>query len=286
MAKKKDSLYSSLGFKLLTVTTIVSLMLLGVKNLAQNTQNTNVLGDSTFVTENETEHNSQAEVQEPTDTPEPAEIHNENEVKSEINMEALNKVEFQSENGKREIHLQQGNSSIEISSEDGHLSVKAKNADGTEVQLQENALDKINEALKDEDVEIATTSGNGFLIRKGQFEAQTHFPLSINPTTNALTVTTPAGVKTVAILPDVAVNNLLRQKYIDEVASSSANTGIVLGVMNNQPAFQINGVDNKKLLGFISVAIDKTAFVSAQNGQVLKIDESFLSKLLDLLSVQ
>jgi cytoskeletal protein RodZ len=294
-AKKRSySLYSTAPFKLLVVLTIAAVVVWTGHSLAANYQPTNVLGASTFIVDNEVpsqnSDNSQPSVAEQTQnhqtTPEPTEAPQQNDTHPGINMEALNKVEFQSENGQTQVHLENGNSSIEISSEGGKLSIKAKNENGTEVQLQADALDKINEALKGEDIQIATTSGNGFLLRKGQFEAETHFPLSINPTTNQLTVTTPAGVKTVTVLPDQAVNNLLQQRLIDSVASSSANTGIVLGLLNNQPAFQVNGVDDKKLLGLVPISIDKTSYVSAQTGQVLKVNETFLNQLLDLLSTQ
>ncbi len=292
------TVYSTPYFKILALLTISALLVFGFKTLVTPYQSPNVLGASAFIADNETDgqnnpqqvsdHAGQQATPEPTEprqTPEPQQQEQQNN-HQEVNLENLNKVEFQSENGHTQFHLEQGNSSIEISSEGGKLSIKAKEENGTEVQLQENSLDKINEALKNEDIGIATSSGKGLLIRKGQFEAETHFPVSINPTTNQLTVTTPAGVKTVAVLPDEAVNNLLKQKYIDSVASSSANTGIVLGLLNNEPAFQIQGVDNRNLFGLFPISVDKTSYVSAQNGQVLKVNQTFLSQLLSFLSTQ
>lgn len=298
--KTNKSLYSTAPFRFLVVLTIAAVVVLAGKSLVASYQQTYVLGDSTFVVDNErpsqNSDNPQPSAPErqqsdqatpkPSEKPEPTETPQPNDTNKEIHVEALNKVEFQSEKGHTQIHLENGNSSIEISSEDGKLSIKAKNENGTEVQLQEDSLEKINEALKNEDIEIATTSGRGFLLRKGQFEAETHFPLSINPTTNELTVTTPAGVKIVTVLPDQAVNNLLQKRLIDNVASSSASTGIVLGLFNNQPTFQINGTDDKKLLGLVPVSVYKTSYVSAQTGQVLQVNETFLNQLLDLLSVQ
>lgn len=323
---KSRSLYSAVGFRLLLVTTLTALSVYGLKTFTQSSTNNNVLGTSVFIADKgsdsggssgggtsdgqsgsgsnsisdsqntsgsinnsvpppttkptEVEHKSEPVERPEAKTPEPTKI-------PEFNTESLNNVEFQTQKGRASLNLEQQNSKLEISNEDGKLSIKAKDENGTETQLhQEDSLEKINEALKDEDIEVGTGSGNLLTIRKGQFEAETHFPLTINPTTNSLTVTTPAGEKTVAVLPDQAVNNLINQKFIDQVASTSAGTGIVLGLLNNQPAFQIQGTDAKKLLGFLPVDISKTSYVSAENGSVLKTNESIINSILDLLSVQ
>lgn len=288
---KTKSLYSTSFFRLLIVTTLTAIVILIGKNTNLNAQsNVNVLGSNTFIADKSTEGNTQTPP--PPDQPgensnRPPETQNQNrQTQPPVNVSSVGKINFQSEKGHTEINLENQNSKIEISSEDGRLSIKAKKPNGTEIQLQEDSLSKINEALKNEDVEIATSAGSGFLLRKGQFEAETHFPLSINPNTNTLTVTTPAGEKDVTVLPDQAVNNLIDQKQIDRVSSSSASTGIILGLFNNNPAFQISGSDSKKLLGFIPVNIDKTSVVSAQTGSILQTNESIINKILDLLSVQ
>lgn len=306
MAKNKNnSLYSSTGFKFLLLITIATLSVLGLKNLAANS-GIGVLGSNTSIAEKGSDsgdsisgntETAQAEPTsiehkvEPTDipevkTPEPTEA-------PEINMENLNKVRFESENGKTQLHLEQGNSKLEISNENGNLSIKAKRQDGTELQLQqENSLEKLNEALKDEDVQVGTSAGNLLTIRKGDVLANTHFPISINPTTNTLTITTPAGVKNVAVLPNTAVQNLLQQGVINQVQTTASATNgaqlqlITLGLLNNNPVFQVQGTDTQKLLGFIPVNIQKTSFVSAENGKVVQVDETFLNQLLDLLSVK
>ena len=182
------------------------------------------------------------------------------------------------------------NYQLEIKNENGQVSVTAKDTNGNEVQLRTNSLEKINEALKNSDVQVGTSSANELTIRNGNVEAKTNFPLSINPTTNTLTVTTPAGVKDVAVLPQPAVQNLIQQGVISQVTTTTTATNgaqlqqVTLGLLNNQPVFRVIGVDNKKLLGLLPVDINKTAYVSAQNGQVVQTNESFVSSLIDLLS--
>ncbi len=314
MAKnKKNSLYSSFGFRLLLLTTVVALSLLGVKNVVTGYGNNNVLGTTTFLTdkgsdssgpssgnevkvedenrdtlkptevENKDEDENEVEKIEPTETPE-QEVHT-----SQFSLNNLKELQVRTEENKTKIKLDSRGGSFELENEDGKLKIKAKNENGTEFELESETLDDINDALKDEGISVASSSGNTLRIRRGQFEAETHFPLSINPTTNTLTVTTPAGVKDVAVLPDQAVKNLLRNKLIDRIASGSASenpTGIRLGILGNSPVFQVLGSDDQKLFGFIPVSIEKTSFVSAENGGVIKVDETFINKLLDLLSIQ
>lgn len=316
MAKKrKISLYSTFGFRLLLLTTIVALSLFGTKNLLSGYTISNVLGTTTLLAERGSDSlNSEDEVEE-REAPEPTEIEeeieqededeiedeieDENEIESEtpeqvrttsqFSLNNLKELQVRTEKNKLKIKLDSRGGSFELENEDGKLKIKAKEKNGTEFELESETLDDINELLREEGISVATSSGNSLRIRRGRFEAQTHFPLSINPTTNTLTVTTPAGVKDVAVLPDQAVENLLRSKFIDRVALGTAlenPTGIKLGLLGSNPVFQILGSDDQKLLGLLPISIKKTSFVSAEDGTVVKIDQTFINQLLDLLSVQ
>lgn len=213
------------------------------------------------------------------------ELENEDELVSQFSLNNLRQLQVKTEKNKLKIRLDSRGGKFEFENENGKLKIKAKEEDGSEFELESESIDDINEALEDEDISIASASGNKLRIRSGLFEAETHFPLSLNPTTNELTVTTPAGVKIVAVLPDQAVENLIRQKFIDIVASSSADTGIELELQDNISSFKIKGIDHQKLLGVVPVDVDKTIFVSSEDGNVLKIDQSILSRLLDLFSI-
>ncbi len=299
-SKHKKSLYSASAFRFLLLTTIVAVSLFGVKNLAINYQNNNVLGEASFLAdkgsdsrENSGSSGSSDENEaedEDLDTPEPIEAEDELEEQniSQFSLENLKELRVRTEENKTRIRLDSAGGRFELKSEDGKLKIKIKQEDGDEVEIEDDALDDINEALEDEGISVATSSGNRLRIRRGEFEAETHFPLSINPTTNKLTVTTPAGEKNIAVLPDQAVANLFRLKFIDRIASGSAAenpTGIKLGLLDNNPVFQILGVDEQKLLGFIAVSVNKVSFVSAENGQIVRVDETFLNRLLDIFSI-
>lgn len=153
----------------------------------------------------------------------------------------------------------------------------------------EQALHEANNALETKDIEVATND-SGLIVRQGETEAETHLPISVNTVTHELTVTTPAGTKTVTVLPDAAVNNLLNQGILTNVESQPATAGasptnkVTIVEFNNEPAFEVHGTVEKKLFGVIPFGQGKKVFVSTQTGGVLSQSEDLLGQLLGLFS--
>lgn len=123
-------------------------------------------------------------------------------------------------------------------------------------------------------------------MKNADVETETEFPLSVDPTTKTLTVTTPSGVKTVTVLPNQAIANMLANHAVNEV-ETDPSTGIkqiILTEVNNEPTFEIKGRNNKHLFGVFPVSVPKTLFVSAQTGQVVQTDENLGGKILEVIS--
>lgn len=223
----------------------------------------------------------------------------ESEVKTSFGNDMM-EVKTKTEEGKMEIKIRQAGTKFELKTENGKVTVKAKAEDGTETQLEESdALEKINAELENDGLDISTTSA-GMVVRHGQIEAQTHFPLSIDLATNSLIVTTPAGTKSVTVLPDEAVKSLIDLKFITVISTPSGTLAVtesgsltatpsagtvLLTELNKEPVFEVHGKKEKKFLGFVPVGINKTAFVSAQTGQIVKTDVSFFDSLLEAISL-
>ena len=137
---------------------------------------------------------------------------------------------------------------------------------------------------------IATGSGKvGFINNK--FGAVTTFPLSLNPNTGTLSVTTPKGEKTVTVLPDAAISNMLTSKVMSYVTSvpaegelASTDKLITLIEKDGLLVFEIDGVREYKLLGFIPIKSKVKSFVSAENGQVIKTEQSLLGRILNKIA--
>ena len=200
-------------------------------------------------------------------------------------------LEIQTDGSKRQVNLESNGLHVEFKKEDnGTVSAVAKQESGPEVKLSgADALAKLNSQLKNQDIEISSAEG-GLAITKGDVEAQTHFPLSVNAATGQLTVTTPAGTRAVSVLPDKAVQNLLATGVFSGVTSQGSTTGtgttqqVQLTDINGTPAYQVQGVISKKLLGLFPMSYAQTAFVSAQDGHTIEVQQSPLTSFLSALS--
>ncbi len=148
------------------------------------------------------------------------------------------------------------------------------------------------EVEKEQEVEVKDSTGESKIkIRSGKnkfefqqegvkFSVESDSPLSVNPTTKELTVTTPAGSKVVAVLPRQAVDNMLAAGIVTSTSGVDLKTE-----SDGSLSYNIDGTKNEKLLGIFDVAIPKNLIVSAQTGQVLTVNQSTFSKILDFLSV-
>lgn len=243
-------------------------------------------GNSTFnFTPLATQTENKQEKPEPSVTPE----------QKDTTEQTTGKVEVQTEGNKGELNLQSQGLHIEIKREDnGQVTIHAHQEGGREITLKSDALDQINQTLKDQEVEVSTTSANTLTITSHNVAAHTTLPISIDPSTNTLAITTPAGTKDVNVLPNKAVESLISSRVLSNVlsessseATNSANPTTVIGLttQNSEPVFQVQGVKEKRLLGIFPVAFPKTVTVSAQTGQVLNTQESLINKFLESLSI-
>lgn len=134
------------------------------------------------------------------------------------------------------------------------------------------------------------------IIERLNVQALTVLPLSVDLNTNILTVTTPAGERQVTVLPDQAVQNMLAanaidrlggQALVDEVRRGNIQTlgqVVELGLRNDVPVYQAQGVKEHRFLGFWPVTTSVTVSVSAQTGEVVATDQSFGDRVIDFFS--
>ncbi len=203
-------------------------------------------------------------------------------------------------NQNRGLSAVQKNVLSESDSKSGDSGTSGKNEDNDEGK---EALDSVEtlepaetpepeEFEEEEEVEVREgTNKSKIKIRSGKnkfefqqegakFSVESDFPLSVNPATRELTITTPAGAKVVAILPQQAIDNMLTAGIV------STTTGVDLKTESDGSlSYDIDGTKNEKLLGVFDVAIPKNLIVSAQTGQVLTMNQSTFSKILDFLSI-
>ncbi len=99
------------------------------------------------------------------------------------------------------------------------LKITAEDEEGEEIEMPdstESAEIEIEEPEDKTTVKVRSVK-NSYAVIRDKVAAKTNFPLMVNLETNELIVTTPAGQKTVTVLPDQAVENMLAANVIDQL---------------------------------------------------------------------
>lgn len=201
------------------------------------------------------------------------------------------------DNGAVKIEGKKRDVQYKFEAENGVVQLKAENAEGKELKTREHALEKkeLEESLDDEEIEISTEDGH-LAIEHNFIRAEVKFPLSMDPITHQLIVTTPAGERTVAVLPDAAMQKLLDSGLLSTVASNSATPGAASGsatlgagsvelkMDDGKLVYEVQGEKVEKFLGIIPVALPKTVTVSALTGETLSQTQSWFTTMLGWLS--
>ncbi len=207
------------------------------------------------------------------------------------------RIETKTTSEKIKSEIRQGNLRVKFEIENGKVKIETKikeNENENEIELEDEAEDEavkeIEKELEKEDVKIATAPGQMALVNK-RIGALSNFPISIDPTTRQLTVTTPAGSKVVAVLPQKAIDNMLASKVMDDVVGEKVNNNLAsipdlvkLETENGVLGYKVKGTKTHKLLGFIPIKTKVEAFVSAENGQVVESSQSLLGRILNRIA--
>lgn len=218
------------------------------------------------------------------------------EIRTEVRLSEAERIKTRTKDGLTRIDITQGGIKTRFEQKDDRTIVKAEREDGTEVELEDDTILKIDERLAKDQIKITTAGDNEFMIQRGQAGAVTKFPLSVDLATNKLTITTAKGEKTVAILPDQAIQNIIAanivsriggQAVVDEAVKgnlSQISDIITLGERNGVPIYEIVGISDQKLLGFIPIPVEKTVVVSAQTGEIVSTEQSLTNQITDFFS--
>lgn len=217
----------------------------------------------------------------------------EDEVKTEIRFGEGERIKTRVEDGRTRIDVYSGGVKVRYEIRDGRVTIKAETEDGEEVEEQE--LFKIEERLGRTGIKVATEGGK-LVVSRNSVGALSSFPIQLDLNTNQLIASTSAGPKTITTLPDQAVQNLLAANVISRldpaVVQEAAQTGgltsvsdiVALGERNGVPIYEIAGLRDQRLFGFIPVTTPVKVVVSAETGQTVAQEQSLLSTIVDILS--
>lgn len=217
----------------------------------------------------------------------------------------------QEADGRTRIDVEHAGDKVRFQVRDGVLQTEIREEDESEEELEvetetereatarlkrEQVIQqRVRTVLEEKGIQVATAGGRPAYVRN-KVAASSAFPLTINPETNELIVTTNAGTKTVTVLPDQAVNNLLEKGIFASVerapvavtnedgSTDFVETSVDLQVTDDEPVYTVRGRRKHRILGLIPVETEGQAVVSAETGEVLTTQQSFLSNLVDLIS--
>lgn len=193
-------------------------------------------------------------------------------------------------NSNTHVNLNDGNTKIQLGAQNANL--KARKSDGSEVEIDKSEVEKITTAIKLETGSEIKNNGDTFVMKRGEVEAQTKFPISFNVATKTFTVQTQNGDQEVKVLPDEVVQKLVQSNVINKLqttsqgqgTSTTTSSGVQLTELNNQAVYQVEGTSQQKFFGFIPVSITKTTYVSAKTGDLVTTNQTFFSRFLDTVS--
>lgn len=201
------------------------------------------------------------------------------------------------DDGSRKVEVESPGVRFKFEEQEGEVKLKVENEDGEEIRTRERLreAEELEDELEDDEIEIASRDGE-MEIEHNAVRARVNFPLSVDPTTRQLTVTTPAGIKTVAVLPDAALVRLLASGLLSDIASGSAeqqvatDSGMTAGsfeltLEGNHLVYEVQGTKQHRLFGFIPMTTPRTVTVSALTGDVVSQTQTWLSGLVDVLSL-
>lgn len=232
------------------------------------------------------------------------EVRSDGEVRTEVRLPDGTKVKTRTEEDRTRTDIYQGGTKVRLERVGDRFRIKAENELGEEIELGEDEIIAIDERADRNQIKIRTFDTatdqlrNRAIIERLSTQALTDLPLSVNLETNELTVTTPAGEKTVTVLPDQAVQNMLAANVIDRIGGQqlvdlvrqggveTLGQVIELSEQNGVPVYEIQGVKAHRLLGFIPVTTDLNVTVSAETGEVVDTRQSFLDTLIDIFSIR
>lgn len=209
------------------------------------------------------------------------------ETKTEVKFGEEEKIKTEVRDDRTRVDVYSDGVKVRYETKEGRTTIKAETEEGEGMPEQE--IFKVVDRADKSGIKISTAGGE-LLVARNQIGATSNFPLQVDLNTNQLIVTTPAGTKVVTVLPDQAVQNMLAANVISRLGPSSLTkvasvSGVIqLGEQNNVPVYEIQGIKQFNLLGFIPVERPVTAVVSAETGELVTTQQSLLTRIVDLFS--
>ena len=179
-----------------------------------------------------------------------------------------------------------GNAVVSIEKEGGQISMTISSPDigykKLDVTDYDDDLVEIEERDRAKIVKLGIV-GDKLSIEQRNIIALTSLPINIDPSRKELSLTTSSGRRYVSILPQEAVDSLMRTKLI-----SSYNPDAELEIIEDETGNAVYLVDGKKIVNVFNIydyELDVSAKVSATTGELIGIENPEWLKYFNFLFV-
>lgn len=156
---------------------------------------------------------------------------------------------------------------ISLSKENNIISLRVGDEKEFDVTSWKENIIEIEERPDTKSIKIELFE-NKFKIESGGIYALTELPITIDPSKNKFSVTTPTGDRYVSILPSDAAETVLRAKVLSETQK-----GMDLLEESGVLSYMVKGDKKVNLFDFYNFAVPVTAQVSASTGEIMSIDQ-------------
>lgn len=219
----------------------------------------------------------------------------EGETKTEVRFPDGTTIKSKVEEGETKVEVSRAGVKVTFKREGNEFKIKVKNEQGEETLVDHNEFLIIDQSAEKEQIRVRTLQDRA-IIELPNTQAITDLPISVDLATNVLSVTTPVGERELTVLPDQAIQNMLAANVVDRIGGielanqvrqgqvAALDQVITLGEANGVPIYEIQGLNENLLLGFIPVTTKATVIVSAETGEVVSTTQSLIATIVEVLS--
>lgn len=160
------------------------------------------------------------------------------------------------------------------------------------VEAKMEALNTLTETGLEDELEVLTTAipfaqdfeikaeNNRLKLKHGSIEAYSRFPVSVNPETKELTVSTPNGERVVSILPEQVIEALKQ----NGIPFSALAASLEIEAESDKVRYQAIIQKQEKLLGLFPLTFTDTVHISVDSGDVEIAPVSLTNRMMRWVS--
>lgn len=184
----------------------------------------------------------------------------------------ITKLSDTTNTGSKSVQLQKNNDAVQI------LVANGQGKQTLSVTKEDTTLIEIEERPETQRVKIGVKDGL-FTLKQKEFTATTSYPLTIDASSARLSAVTQTGEKFIAILPFEAIESAMRSKILTQV------DGNQFSIIEEEQELQYKIIGKKvfDILSLYQFEIPVETYVSASNGEIVKIDSSTWYRFLNIL---